>query len=277
MSGMPGTMGLIVVGAAGRMGLSLVRAIAEVDGVHLAGAIERSDSNALGRDAGELAGIGVNGISITDDALPVFARAEGVLDFTAPAATLEFADLAAQARIVHVIGTTGMDESHEARLHAASRHARIVKSGNMSLGVNLLSVLVRQAARALDAGDWDIEVLEMHHRHKVDAPSGTALLLGEAAAEGRDIALGQHSIRVRDGHTGPREPGSIGFATLRGGSVVGEHSVLIAGEGETIELSHKATDRSIFARGAVRAALWARHQKPGYYSMLDVLGLAGQA
>jgi 4-hydroxy-tetrahydrodipicolinate reductase len=277
MSGMPGTMGLIVVGAAGRMGLSLVRAIAEVDGVHLAGAIERSDSDALGRDAGELAGIGVNGISITDDALPVFARAEGVLDFTAPAATLEFADLAAQARIVHVIGTTGMDESHEARLHAASRHARIVKSGNMSLGVNLLSVLVRQAARALDAGDWDIEVLEMHHRHKVDAPSGTALLLGEAAAEGRDIALGQHSVRVRDGHTGPREPGSIGFATLRGGSVVGEHSVLIAGEGETIELSHKATDRSIFARGAVRAALWARHQKPGYYSMLDVLGLAGQA
>lgn len=269
-----GSMGLIVVGAAGRMGQALIRTIAEVDGVHLAGAIERPGSEALGRDAGELSGLGVNGVLITDDALPVFAQAEGVLDFTAPAATLEFADLAAQARIVHVIGTTGMDESHEARLHAASRHARIVKSGNMSLGVNLLSVLVRQAAKALDAADWDIEVLEMHHRHKVDAPSGTALLLGEAAAEGREIALAEHSVRVRDGHTGPREAGSIGFATLRGGSVIGEHSVLLAGEGETVELTHRATDRSIFARGAVRAALWARSQKPGYYSMLDVLGLA---
>lgn len=269
-----GSMGLIVVGAAGRMGQALIRTIAEIDGVHLAGAIERPGSDALGKDVGELAGLGSNGVIVTDDALPVFAQAEGVLDFTAPAATLEFAELAAQARIVHVIGTTGMDESHEARLHAASRHARIVKSGNMSLGVNLLSVLVRQAARALDAADWDIEVLEMHHRHKVDAPSGTALLLGKAAAEGREIGLGQHSVRVRDGHTGPREAGSIGFATLRGGSVVGEHSVLLAGEGETVELTHRATDRSIFARGAVRAALWARAQKPGYYSMLDVLGLA---
>tara|TARA_R110002012_G_scaffold76663_5_gene193614 strand:- start:79317 stop:80147 length:831 start_codon:yes stop_codon:yes gene_type:complete len=271
-----GSMGLIVVGAAGRMGQALIRTISEIDGVHLAGAIERPESDALGKDAGELAGLGSNGVIVTDDALPVFAQAEGVLDFTAPAATLEFADLAAQARIVHIIGTTGMDESHEARLHAASRHARIVKSGNMSLGVNLLSVLVRQAAKALDASDWDIEVLEMHHRHKVDAPSGTALLLGEAAAEGREIALAEHSVRVRDGHTGPREAGSIGFATLRGGSVIGEHSVLLAGEGETVELTHRATDRSIFARGAVRAALWARAQKPGYYSMLDVLGLADQ-
>lgn len=274
MSAMPQSMGLIVVGAAGRMGQSLIRAITEIDGAHLAGAIERPGSAALGKDAGELAGLGPNGVLITDDALPVFAKAEGVLDFTAPAATLEFAELAAQARIVHVIGTTGMGESDETRLHAASRHARIVKSGNMSLGVNLLSVLVRQAARALDAGDWDIEVLEMHHRHKVDAPSGTALLLGEAAAKGREIGLADHSVKVRDGHTGPREPDTIGFATLRGGSVVGEHSVIIAGEGETIELTHKATDRSIFARGAVRAALWARLQKPGYYTMLDVLGLS---
>ncbi|WP_097108676.1 4-hydroxy-tetrahydrodipicolinate reductase [Hoeflea halophila] len=267
-------MGLIVVGAAGRMGQALIRTIADIEGVHLTGAIERPGSDALGKDAGELAGLGSNGVIVTDDALPVFAQAEGVLDFTAPAATLGFAELAAQARIVHVIGTTGMDESHEARLHAASRHARIVKSGNMSLGVNLLSVLVRQAAKALEASDWDIEVLEMHHRHKVDAPSGTALLLGEAAAEGREIGLGQHSVRIRDGHTGPREPGTIGFATLRGGSVIGEHSVLLAGEGETVELTHRAIDRSIFARGAVRAALWARAQKPGYYSMLDVLGLA---
>ncbi|WP_422372258.1 4-hydroxy-tetrahydrodipicolinate reductase [Hoeflea sp.] len=274
MSTMPSSMGLVVVGAAGRMGQSLIRAIADIDGVHLAGAIERQGSDAIGRDAGELAGLGTNDVAITADALPVFARADGVLDFTTPAATLEFAELAAQARIVHVIGTTGMGESDEAKLHAASRHARIVKSGNMSLGVNLLSVLVRQAAKALDAGDWDIEVLEMHHRHKVDAPSGTALLLGEAAAEGRGISLKENSVRVRDGHTGARETGSIGFATLRGGSVVGDHSVLLAGEGETIELAHKATDRSIFARGAVRAALWARKQKPGYYSMLDVLGLA---
>ncbi|MEQ8482033.1 MAG: 4-hydroxy-tetrahydrodipicolinate reductase [Hoeflea sp.] len=274
MSKMPSSMGLVVVGAAGRMGKSLIRAIAEVDGVHLAGAIEREGSDAVGGDAGEIAGLGANDVAITADALPVFARADGVLDFTTPAATLEFAELAAQARIVHVIGTTGMGESDEAKLHAASRHSRIVKSGNMSLGVNLLSVLVRQAAKALDAGDWDIEVLEMHHRHKVDAPSGTALLLGEAAAEGRGISLKENSVRVRDGHTGAREAGSIGFATLRGGSVVGEHSVLLAGEGETIEISHKATDRSIFARGAVRAALWARNQKPGYYSMLDVLGLA---
>jgi len=269
-----GSMGLVVVGAAGRMGLTLIRTIAEIDGVHLAGAIERHGSDALGKDAGELAGLGPNGVLITDDALPAFAKAEGVLDFTAPAATLEFTDLAAQARIVHVIGTTGMDESHEARLEAASRHARIVKSGNMSLGVNLLSVLVRQAAKALNASDWDIEVLEMHHRHKVDAPSGTALLLGEAAAEGREIGLGQHSVRVRDGHTGAREAGTIGFATLRGGSVIGEHSVILAGEGEIVELTHRATDRSIFARGAIRAALWARGQKPGYYSMLDVLGLS---
>jgi len=269
-----GSMGLVVVGAAGRMGQTLIRTIAEIDGVHLAGAVERPGSDALGRDAGELAGLGPNDVLITDDALPVFARAEGVLDFTAPAATLEFADLAAQARIVHVIGTTGMDESHEARLRAASSHARIVKSGNMSLGVNLLSVLVRQAARALNASDWDIEVLEMHHRHKVDAPSGTALLLGEAAAEGREIALAEHSVRVRDGHTGPRPEGDIGFATLRGGSVIGEHSVILAGEGEIVELTHRATDRSIFARGAIRAALWARDQKPGYYSMLDVLGLS---
>ncbi|MEQ8308269.1 MAG: 4-hydroxy-tetrahydrodipicolinate reductase [Hoeflea sp.] len=274
MSTMPSSMGLVVVGAAGRMGQSLVRAIADVDGVHLAGAIEREGSDAIGRDAGEIAGLGANDVAITADALPVFARADGVLDFTTPAATLEFAELAAQARIVHVIGTTGMGESDEAKLIAASRHSRIVKSGNMSLGVNLLSVLVRQAAKALDANDWDVEVLEMHHRHKVDAPSGTALLLGEAAADGRGISLKENSVRVRDGHTGAREAGSIGFATLRGGSVVGEHSVLLAGEGETIELSHKATDRSIFARGAVRAAMWARSQKPGYYSMLDVLGLA---
>lgn len=266
------SMGLVVVGASGRMGRSLVRAIDEIEGVHLAAAIERTGSDAIGKDAGELAGLPSSGVLVTDDALAAFANAEGVVDFTVPEASLEFADLAAQARIVHVLGTTGMSSECDARIQAAARHARIVKSGNMSLGVNLLSVLVRQAARALGT-DWDIEVLEMHHKHKVDAPSGTALLLGQAAADGREVDLEGASVRVRDGITGAREKGSIGFATLRGGSVVGEHSVLFATEGEMVELRHEALDRSIFARGAVKAALWARDQKPGLYSMHDVLGL----
>lgn len=266
------SMGLVVVGASGRMGRSLVRAIDEIEGVHLAAAIERTGSDTIGKDAGELAGLPSSGVLVTDDALAAFANAEGVVDFTVPEASLEFADLAAQARIVHVLGTTGMSADCDARIHAASRHARIVKSGNMSLGVNLLSVLVKQAARALGT-DWDIEVLEMHHKHKVDAPSGTALLLGQAAADGREVDLEGASVRVRDGITGAREKGSIGFATLRGGSVVGEHSVLFATEGEMVELRHEALDRSIFARGAVKAALWARDQKPGLYSMHDVLGL----
>ena len=266
-------MGLVVVGAGGRMGQTLIRVIHEMEGVVLAGAVERQGSPALGRDAGELAGVGSLGVTITDDPLAVFARADGVLDFTAPAASVEFAGYAAQARIVHVIGTTGFSADDEAKISAAARHATIVKSGNMSLGVNLLATLVKQAAKALGANDFDIEVLEMHHRHKVDAPSGTALLLGKAAAEGRGVDLEDNSVRVRDGHTGPREAGSIGFATLRGGSVVGEHSVILAGAGERIVLSHNAEDRSIFARGAVKAALWARDKKPGTYSMLDVLGL----
>lgn len=267
-------MGLVVVGAAGRMGQTLIRAIHTMEGVRLAGAVERPQSPHLGKDAGELAGIGILNVEIGDDPLTAFARADGVLDFTTPAATVEFAGYAAQARIVHVIGTTGFSEQDERAVEAAARHATIVKSGNMSLGVNLLSVLVRQAARALDASDFDIEILEMHHRHKVDAPSGTALLLGAAAAEGRGVRLAESSVRVRDGHTGPREAGSIGFATLRGGSVVGEHSVILAGEGERIVLSHQAEDRTIFARGAVKAALWAHGKKPGLYSMLDVLGLS---
>jgi 4-hydroxy-tetrahydrodipicolinate reductase len=211
-------------------------------------------------------------LAISDDPLTAFAAADGVLDFTAPAASLGFAELAAQARIVHVIGTTGWADGEEEPLLAAARHARIVKSGNMSLGVNLLAALVRKAATALDA-DFDIEVLEMHHKHKVDAPSGTALLLGEAAAAGRGIGLDDHAVRTRDGITGARTPGDIGFATLRGGSVIGEHSVVFAGEGERIELTHKAEDRQLFARGAVKAALWGFDQKPGFYSMADVLGL----
>jgi 4-hydroxy-tetrahydrodipicolinate reductase len=204
--------------------------------------------------------------------LRAVAHADGILDFTSPEATVELALLAAQARIVHVIGTTGFKPEHITRIEAAARHAVIVRSGNMSLGVNLIAALVEKVARVLGP-EYDIEILEMHHRMKVDAPSGTALIFGEAAAKGRDIALDQHAVRVRDGHAGARHSGDIGFASLRGGTVVGDHKVIFAGPGERIELAHAAEDRSIFARGAVQAALWGRNQKPGLYSMVDVLGL----
>ncbi|MEI2385682.1 4-hydroxy-tetrahydrodipicolinate reductase [Breoghania sp. JC706] len=265
-------MRLVVVGASGRMGRQLVKAITEMSGVTLCAAIERAGAECLGQDAGVLAGVGELGVPLTDDPLAAFVKAEGVLDFTRPEATVGFAELSAQARIVHVIGTTGFEAEHQAKIEAAARHARIVKSGNMSLGVNLLAGLVRSAAKALDE-DFDIEIVEMHHRHKVDAPSGTALLLGEAAADGREISLEERSVRGRDGITGERPVGDIGFASLRGGSVVGDHTVILAGEGERIELTHRAQDRAIFARGAIKAALWARRQKPGLYSMADVLGL----
>lgn len=267
------SMGLVVVGAAGCMGRALVRAIDEADGARLAGAVEREGSPFVGQDAGLVAGLGASGVTIADDPLPVFANADGVLDFTTPEASVTFAGYAAQARIVHVVGTTGCGPGHDRAIAAAARHATIVKSGNMSLGVNLLAALVEQAARALGPDEFDVEVLEMHHRNKVDAPSGTALLLGEAAAAGRGIDLAENGVRARDGHTGPRPAGAIGFATLRGGSVVGDHSVILAGPGERIVLSHHAGDRSLFARGAVRAALWAHGRKPGLYSMRDVLGL----
>ena len=267
-------MKLVVVGAAGRMGRALIGAISAIDGAALSAAVERPGADVIGTDAGALAGIPALGIAVTDDAAAAFANADGVVDFTAPAVSVGFAAQAADAGIVHVVGTTGLDDAQQQSIRDAASRTAIVKSGNMSLGVNLLSVLVQQAARALDAADWDIEVLEMHHKHKVDAPSGTAYLLGEAAARGRELALSENSVRVRDGITGPREAGTIGFATLRGGSVVGEHSVIIAGEGERIELTHKALDRSIFARGAVKAALWGRGRAPGLYSMLDVLGIS---
>lgn len=265
-------MGLVVVGAAGRMGRTLMRVVSETEGVTLVGAIERRGAPEVGADAGELAGLGANGIAIAEDPLPAFAKADGVLDFTAPAASVAFSELAAQARIVHVVGTTGLSADDEEKLKAAARHAPIVKSGNMSLGVNLVAALARQAARALDPG-YDVEIVEMHHRNKVDAPSGTALMLGAAVAEGRGIDLDAHAARGRDGNHGPRKRGDIGFASLRGGSVIGEHAVIFAGDGETIELTHKAGDRALFARGAVHAALWGRDKKPGLYSMADVLGL----
>ena len=265
-------MRLVVTGASGRMGRTLVRMIQETPGVVLSGALEREGSGALGEDAGLLAGGGAVGVPVTADPLAVLLGADGILDFSAPSASVEFAALAAQARIAHVIGTTGLAPDDLERIAAAARHAPIVQSGNMSLGVNLLAALTRRVARALGE-DFDVEIVEMHHRMKVDAPSGTALLLGLAAAEGRGVALGDVAAPVRTGHTGARRPGDIGFASLRGGTVAGDHSVIFAGDGERIELTHRAEDRAIFARGAVRAALWAHGRRPGLYSMADVLGL----
>jgi 4-hydroxy-tetrahydrodipicolinate reductase len=265
-------MRLVVTGAAGRMGRMLIKTIAETAGVALCAALEREAASALGADAGVLAGVGPLGVPIASDPLAAVLNADGVIDFSSPAATCEFAALAAQARIVHVIGTTGLSEDDLKRIAAAARHATIVRSGNMSLGVNLLAALTRRAARALGE-DFDIEIVEMHHRMKVDAPSGTALLLGEAAAEGRGVPLKGHEARGRDGLTGARRRGDIGFAALRGGTIIGEHSVILAGDGERIELKHAAEDRGLFARGALRAALWAQGRKPGLYSMADVLGL----
>jgi 4-hydroxy-tetrahydrodipicolinate reductase len=268
-------MRLIVAGAGGRMGRTLVKAIAEIDGVALAGAVEAKDSAVIGRDAGDLAGLGPLGIPVAVDPAPLLARADGILDFTSPGATLAFCELAASRSLVHVIGTTGLSAEDEKLIAAASTRAVTVKSGNMSLGVNLLAALVRQAAQALDAS-FDIEILEMHHNRKVDAPSGTALLLAQAAASGRKINLASHSAHAREGHTGARRSGDIGFAVLRGGTVVGDHSVTFAGPSERIELVHRAEDRMIFARGAIKAAMWARGRKPGLYTMADVLGLSSK-
>lgn len=269
---MTDTTGIAVMGASGRMGQNLLRAIIENEHAHIAGATERPGHDWIGRDLGECLGGGANGIIVSDDPLEVLAHSQAVLDFTAPDATVSHAELAAQARIPMVIGTTGLDDTHLAKLAAAARHAPIIRAGNMSLGVNLLTQLVKKVAAALDA-DYDIEITETHHHHKVDAPSGTALMLGEAAAEGRGVDLNDISDRGRDGITGARTRGDIGFHALRGGSVIGEHDVVFAGEGERIILSHKADDRLLFARGAVKATLWGRAQKPGEYSMLDVLGL----
>jgi 4-hydroxy-tetrahydrodipicolinate reductase len=265
-------MRLIVAGASGRMGRTLIKAIAETAGVSLAGALEDARSPLVGQDSGVLAGLGANGIPVVSDAKALAGKADGIIDFTVPQATVALAALAAQSGIVHVIGTTGLGPGDEAKIKAAARSAAIVKSGNMSLGVNLLVALAKRVAKTLDQ-DFDVEIVEMHHNKKVDAPSGTALMLGLAAAEGRGIDLGKHSVRGRNGQVGARKRGDIGFASLRGGSVVGEHGVIFAGPAERLELWHKAEDRTIFANGALKAALWARGRKPGLYSMADVLGL----
>ncbi len=264
-------MRLVVAGAGGRMGQTLIRLIAEEAGVTLAGAIEDRGSDAVGRDAGEAAGTTALGVVVTDDASAALLGADGLIDFTTPSATVGLAAAAAKAGVVDVIGTTGLSGADNEAIDKAARQTPIVQAGNMSLGVNLLARFVREAAAALDM-TFDIEISEMHHRHKVDAPSGTALLFGREAAAGRDIDLDTHSVRVRDGQTGPRRAGDIGFSVMRGGTIVGSHSVVFAGDGEIVELTHRAFDRAIFARGALKAALWARGRPPGRYSMNDVLG-----
>ena len=265
-------MRLIVAGAGGRMGRALTRVISETSGAVLTGALEAPGSDLLGKDAGTLAGLPANGVLLSADLWSLSANADGILDFTVPAATIANVAIAAERRLVHVIGTTGLSSSDDAVIKSVTSRATVVKSGNMSLGVNLLAALVKRVAQSLDEG-FDIEILEMHHRAKIDAPSGTALLLGGAAAEGRKIALDEHSARGRDGYTGARRSGDIGFASLRGGTVTGDHSVIFAGPYERIELSHRAEDRMIFAHGALKAAMWAHGKKPGLYSMADVLGL----
>ncbi|MEL6640673.1 MAG: 4-hydroxy-tetrahydrodipicolinate reductase [Pseudomonadota bacterium] len=265
--------GIVVTGASGRMGQTLVKLIAESDVCHLAGALERADHPWLGQDIGTAMGGQTMGITVTDDALSAFVNAQAVIDFTAPAATVAFAELAAQAKVVHVIGTTGMTDDDIAKVDYAARHTAIIRAGNMSLGVNLLTQLTKKVAAALDA-DFDIEVIEAHHRHKVDAPSGTALMLGEAAAEGRGVSIVDVRDSGRDGITGARNRGDIGFTAIRGGDIIGEHDVMFAADGERIVLRHVASDRSVFARGALKAALWGQNQGPGAYDMVDVLGLS---
>ncbi|MGQ0662665.1 MAG: 4-hydroxy-tetrahydrodipicolinate reductase [Pseudomonadota bacterium] len=261
-----------VTGATGRMGQMVVREIAGAPGCTLAGGTEAPGHPAIGRDLGEAAGLGSLKMKVGADAKALFEAADAVIDFTAPAATVHHAGLAAATGRVLVAGTTGLDAAQEAAIVEAARRTVIVRAPNMSLGVNLLLALVEQAAARLGP-EFDVEILEIHHRHKVDAPSGTALALGEAAASGRKVRLAEVASRARDGHTGARASGAIGFASLRGGSEVGDHIVMFCGEGERIELTHKATGRQIYAGGAVRAALWARDRPPGLYGMRDVLGL----
>jgi 4-hydroxy-tetrahydrodipicolinate reductase len=263
---------IAVMGAAGKMGRTLVASIHEQNGCVVGGGTEREGADEIGQDVGDLAGVGTLGIALSSDTAALINSVDAIVDFTGPDASVTFAGMAADAGIIHVIGTTGFNDTHEAAIAEAAKRATIIKAGNMSLGVNLLVELTRKISEALDE-DFDIEVLEMHHKHKVDAPSGTALMLGQAAADGRGVDLRTRSVRSRDGITGERKDGDIGFATMRGGSVVGEHSVVFAGDGERVVISHIASDRGLFARGAVKAALWGKGKSPGLYGMKDVLGL----
>jgi 4-hydroxy-tetrahydrodipicolinate reductase len=265
-------MKIAIAGAAGRMGQMLIRQIEHTPGCTLAGAIEGANSNALGRDAGEVAGVGAKGVKIVSDAGAAIGAAETVIDFTVPAATVAHAKIAADKGVAMVIGTTGLDPAQAALVHEAAKKVPIMWAANMALGVNILLALVEKTASMLDPS-YDIEVVEMHHRHKIDAPSGTALALGRAAAAGRQVRLEDVWRKSRDGHTGARPAGEIGFAALRGGEEVGLHTVMFAAAGERLELSHRAFSRETYAAGAVRAAQWLMGKKPGLYGMKDVLGL----
>ncbi|MBY0361936.1 MAG: 4-hydroxy-tetrahydrodipicolinate reductase [Phreatobacter sp.] len=265
-------MRVVIAGAAGHMGRVLVRLVQETAGLKLVGAIEPAGHVAIGEDAGLLAGVGRTLVPVSSDTDAALAQADGIIDFTIPRVSVDIAGMAAKHRKVHVCGTTGFSQAENDAIASSARIGTIVKSGNFSLGVNLLAALVKRAAEALDE-DFDIEIVEMHHNRKIDAPSGTALMFGEAAALGRRIDLADHADRGRDGQTGARRRGDIGFAALRGGSVVGEHSVIFAGPAERIVMSHLAEDRALFARGALKAALWAHGKPAGLYSMADVLGL----
>lgn len=264
---------LLVAGAAGKMGRAVIREALSTPGVTLAGGFEREGSDALGKDLGPLAGLDAMGISVDSSPETAIRRADALIDFTAPAASVANARVAAGNGVPLIIGTTGFSADEEDQIAALSQKIAIVKSGNMSLGVNLLAGLVKEAARRLGP-DYDIEIIEAHHRAKIDAPSGTALMLARAAAEGRGVDLERHSVRKRDGVVGAREEGAIGFAVVRGGGIVGDHDVMFAGGEETITLSHRAIDRGLFAKGAVAAAKWAIAKPPGLYSMADVLGFS---
>jgi 4-hydroxy-tetrahydrodipicolinate reductase len=269
---MSDSIDIAILGAGGRMGRALIRALADTPGAALSTAVEYPGSPLIGQDAAILAGLPAGAVAIGADAAVGLAAAQVAIEFSTPAATVAHAALAAAQGIAYVAGTTGMAASDEDALRKAAETIPVVYAANCSIGVVLLTDLVRRAAASLGP-EFDIEIVEMHHRHKVDAPSGTALALGRAAAKGRGVVLDDVAVRGRDGVTGAREPGKIGFASLRGGDVPGDHSVIYAGDGERLELTHRASGRDIFARGAIRAALWAISQPPGLYDMRDVLGL----
>ena len=261
-----------IVGCAGRMGCMLSTTVLETIGAELVGGTEQPGNPTIGEDLGTLVGAEPLGVSVGVDPKPLFTVADAVIDFTIPAATVTHAHLAKESGTALVVGTTGLSDADMTVLAEAGDSAAVVHAGNMSLGVNLLAGLAELVARTIGS-DYDIEVVEMHHKHKIDSPSGTALMLGKAAAVGRGINHDLSAVMSREGETGARPEEAIGYASLRGGDVIGEHAVIFAGPGERIELAHKATDRALFAKGAVKATLWTDGRAPGLYTMRDVLGL----
>lgn len=260
-----------IAGATGRMGLALLKTLAAHPTLELTAAGIRAGTESLARQQFESVGLAFASELMTDQPVKLFTSADAVIDFTSPDNTVGLAGLAALHKKILISGTTGMNSAQKEALIRAGESTRVVWSANMSVGVNLLMALVEHAAAKLP--EADIEILEMHHRHKVDAPSGTALALGEAAAHGRGVNLHEVSVRTRDGHTGARRDGTIGFATLRGGDVIGDHTVMLAASGERLELAHKASNRDIYAKGALVAAEWVSAKPNGFYTMRDVVKL----